>query len=300
MAAYLIGTVAALGAAGYVVVYLYRWQWQRAILCGVLLLVVEVLLLGLALFDRIARLERALLRDRDRGRDRGADAGPPGTAAGTGEAGGAPRFAWLEQAMDRERHTFVFVPVLMAAGVALSGVAWAVERVARAAMGARPAAGRRLAVLAPPPPPGEAPELPPRPPLGPPRQPWRRLRRLAGWALLAAVCAGLVTGLARLTQTRPPEHGDAGATTLLFTVEVRGISDEQATLAARQQWERCRDATSLPLANAGMSVLGDGLFAVTIHPSLTAHDTHRLRGCLEDATVDRIRLRVVAAGDASP
>ena len=32
--AYVFGSLAAAGAGTYLVVYLYRWQWQRAILCG--------------------------------------------------------------------------------------------------------------------------------------------------------------------------------------------------------------------------------------------------------------------------
>ena len=60
--------------------------------------------------------------------DRIRDAAPPPRA----------RFAWLA----RPEHMNVFVPVLMGAGVLLSGVAWLVERVARATV--RPVAERGL------------------------------------------------------------------------------------------------------------------------------------------------------------
>ncbi|MFF7529883.1 hypothetical protein ACIP6Q_09485 [Streptomyces bobili] len=44
--------------------------------------------------------------------------------------------------------------------------------------------------------------------------------------------------------------------------------------------------------------LGDGLFAGVVRPSLTEHDRMRLRGCLEDATLERAHLTVLGIGDA--
>ncbi|MES4906378.1 MULTISPECIES: hypothetical protein [unclassified Streptomyces] len=138
--AYLFGGAAALGAGYYLVVYLYRWQWQRAILCGVLLLVVEVLLVGVAVLDRLSRLEsrvgrapagtggreaEVLARVRqsggygrppsgspDAGPYRGPDAGPygkpdagpygepDGPAYGPATGGRRPRFPWLDEPGD--------------------------------------------------------------------------------------------------------------------------------------------------------------------------------------------------------
>lgn len=176
LAGYLFGGAAASGAAIYVVIYLYRWQWQRTIICGVLLLVIEVLLLGLATLDRVSRLEQRI-KDGDRRQDeilaqlRQADRE---TGDGGRPAAGRPRFAWLG---DAEGRTFVFVPVLMAAGVALSGLAWVVERVARTTV--RPTAQRRLAGrLAPwrPRPAGST----PRRPTFPSSRSWAPARRAAG------------------------------------------------------------------------------------------------------------------------
>ncbi|MDT0306327.1 hypothetical protein RM780_05045 [Streptomyces sp. DSM 44917] len=301
MAAYFFGGAAALGAAAYLVIYLYRWQWQRALVSGVLLLVIEVLLLGLAALDRISRLERRV-REGDRRQEdilaqlraaeREARRGPRVPGAGPGRQ----RFAWLSQ---EESRTFVFVPVLMAAGVALSGLAWVVERVARATV--RPAASRRLAgrlaPLAAPPGglAGGARELPERPALGsvPAR---RRLLRAGAFGIAALLCVGLYSGLSALTETQPPERGGEAATSLLLSVEGNGITEARAELAAHQLWERCRDSTALPLRDAGMTPLSDGLFAATVSPSLSEHDAHRLRGCLEDTSIDRIRATVLGTG----
>lgn len=298
LAAYLFGGVAALGAASYLVVYLYRWQWQRTLLCGVLLLVIEVLLLGFGTLDRLGRLERqaretdrryeeilALLRAGERERAAGREPTP----------GAESRFSWLD-----EGRTHVFVPVLMAAGAALSGLAWVVERVARATAG--PLANRRLAGRLVPlsAPPGGAhgsvaADLAAQPPLGPPR--WR-----APTAVVTALvlCLGLFAVLSELTETRPPERGTETATSVLFTVTAKDVPDDRADLAAHQLWERCRDATSIPMAQAGMATLDIRLYAATVHPSLSDHDRHRLVGCLQDAGLDRVQLTVLGTGVISP
>ncbi|MFF5186261.1 hypothetical protein ACFY30_21220 [Streptomyces sp. NPDC000345] len=153
--AFVLAGLAAAGAATYLVVYLYWWQWQRALICGVLLLVVEVMLFGVVLLGRLTRIEQRL-RDTDR-RQREQDARHEDvharlrqTPAELEEA----RFRWLADPADR---TYVFVPVLMVTGVLLSGLAWVVQRIASAT--ARPAEHRlagRLAVLTAPDPEGPA------------------------------------------------------------------------------------------------------------------------------------------------
>ncbi len=323
--AYLFGGLVAAGAASYVVIYLYRWQWQRTILSGVLLLVVEVLLLGLAILDRLSRLERRLRDDERRQRDEREEllarlrAQPSGfESAARPDAVEPPprpedaalaraRFAWLDQSLDRERHTFVFVPVLLAAGVVLSGLAWVVERIARRTARPIAAAGlaARLAPLAAPPGGLAAgvPELPDRPAVGPGRGGQRRWLRLAGWAAVVVACCGLVVGLAELTRTQPPERGADAATTVLFSVDSRGLPEGRGALAAQQQWERCRDATSVPLDHAGLAALDDTIYAATIYPSLSEHDQMRLLGCLEDTAIDRVQLHVIgttAVGSVEP
>ncbi|MFE1800287.1 hypothetical protein ACFW9L_29545 [Streptomyces sp. NPDC059517] len=293
--AYLFGGAAAAGAGTYVVVYLYRWQWQRAILCGVLLLVVEVLLLGIVLLGRLARIEERM-RDADRRqedvlarlREKEAPTGPGGN-----------RFRWLED--EPASPTYVFVPVLMVTGVLLSGLAWLVQRIASAT--ARPTAERRLAgrlaVLAAPDPDGGT-DLDDLPPPGARQDRGRTLRVLVAGVVGSALLAALVVGLADLTQTREEEARDSEATSLLLRVDMRGagMTAERQSLAARQLWERCRDSTSVPLSRASLGELGDGLFAGVVRPALSNHDRMRLRGCLEDTGLDRTHLTVVGVGDA--
>ncbi|MFJ5258962.1 hypothetical protein ACIQAC_00600 [Streptomyces sp. NPDC088387] len=331
---YVFAGLAAAGAGTYLVVYLYRWQWQRAVLSGVLLLVVEVLLLGLVLMGRMTRIEQRV-RDSDR---RQQDVLARLREPPEPELSG--RFRWLEERGDG---TYVFVPVLMVTGVLLSGLAWVVQRVASAT--ARPAAERRLAgrlaVLAAPDPtasrdpldpyadddpyaedpynahgpygsygkadPASYPDIPSPaatplddlPPAVPHRSPARTARTVTVGVLGAALLAALVVGLADLTQTREERADGSVATSVLLKVDMRGAGGtaERRSLAARQVWESCRDSTSVPLRNATLGDLHDGTFAGVVRPALTPHDRMRLRGCLEDATLQRTHLTVMGIGN---
>ncbi|MDX3450526.1 hypothetical protein PV396_00975 [Streptomyces sp. ME02-8801-2C] len=299
--AYVFGWLAAAGAGTYVVIYLYRWQWQRAVLCGVLLLVVEVMLLGIALIGRLSRIEEQVRETQDQVRESGrgqqdvlARLREPPVRQSTG------RFRWLDEPAER---TYVFVPVLMVTGVLLSGLAWVVQRVA--SVTAKPAERRlagRLTVLAAPGPEADT-DLEDLPPVGGSGRPTRGhiARTTALGVVGAALLGALVVGLADLTETREQKANDSAATSVLVQVDLRGsgslISDERRSLAAHQVWEQCRDSTSVPLNRATLGDLGDGVFAGVVRPALTEHDRMRLRGCLEDAALDRAHLTVVGIGD---
>ncbi|MCX5334947.1 MULTISPECIES: hypothetical protein [unclassified Streptomyces] len=296
--AYVFAGLAAAGAGTYLVVYLYRWQWQRAMLMGVLLLVVEVLLLGIVMLGRLTRIEERLsasdLRQRElaaRQEDALARLRQPTVEREE------TRFRWLEDPADR---AYVFVPVLMVTGVLLSGLAWVVQRVASAT--ARPAERRlagRLAVLTAPDP-ASPDDLEDLPSPAARRSRGRTARLVTVGVVGAALLGALVVGLADLTQTREDKANESEATSVLVQVDLRGPDTTAArrSLAAQQVWERCRDSTSVPLRHAALGDLGDGLFAGVVHPALTEHDRMRLRGCLEDATLERAHLTVVGIGDA--
>jgi hypothetical protein len=129
---------ATLAASGtYTFVYLYRWEWNRALMSAAIFIAAEVAVMGSLLAQRLKVLTervddirapvgsaaQAVRLDRIR------SSAPPARA----------NFAWLS----RPDQMNVFVPVLMGAGVLLSGVAWIVERVARVTV--TPVAERGLA-----------------------------------------------------------------------------------------------------------------------------------------------------------
>lgn len=137
------------------------------------------------------------------------------------------------------------------------------------------------------------------PPLRPRRDRGRTVRLVVVAVVGAALLGGLVVGLAELTQTREEHEDDSAATSVLVRIDMRGkdMTAERRTLAAHQVWERCRDSTSVPLNQATLGSLGDGLFAGVVRPALTDHDRMRLTGCLEDTALDRTHLIVVGIGD---
>jgi hypothetical protein len=283
--AYAIGVLVVGACAGYLFTYLYRWEWQRALLAGLLLVAAELALVAGVVLERLGRLEGHLHRSRpDRpspGRDQ---------AEGRRLQQGAPpprlRFAWLERDPDA---LAVFIPVLLGAGMLVSALAWLLEWAAHRT--ARPAAERglagQLASLAPPL--GSPLEGDTRPTL-PPRRPWRR----AGWLLAVALAAALLAGgLARLTQNRPDPPQPAQAATLVLQVAHRQDLQRAGTLAA-SVWQRC--VTTILGAGAtatGLLALDHGRYAVLLRPAPGPIATRRLRGCLQDATTDRVQLQAV-------
>ena len=134
--AQLAAGVVLVASGSYIGVYLYRWEWNRALIAGMFFLIAEVGL-GLALvLTRLGQIEERMGKPTNEealGRIR--ETAPPAR----------DHFEWLRSGGDRMG---VFVPVLMGAGVIASALAWLVERLARAT--ARPAMERGLAArLAP-------------------------------------------------------------------------------------------------------------------------------------------------------
>ncbi|MEU6350459.1 hypothetical protein ABZ896_14160 [Streptomyces sp. NPDC047072] len=296
---YAFGGLSAAYAGYYMVLYLTRWEWQRALMSGVLLLVVEVFLATVVLLTRFSRLEQRMEQSEARVeevRQRLQQTRGPHPN----------RFRWMSSAqmqeLDGTQHTFVFVPVLMAAGAALSGIAMVLQKLAGAT--ARPGAERRLA--------GRLAALT-APPLGPrvgrtalegrPAVPPARTRTtLVG---VGAAVAGLVlvpvlwTALADATQTRAEETPDAAGTTMVFRVETTAAGGDTALrLAAQDLWETCRRSTAAQNDRATLSRLEDGVYSAVIRPALPDHDVMRLRGCIEDASTNRTSAVVLGEGQA--
>jgi hypothetical protein len=113
---WLAGLATLLTAAVYMVVSLNRWEWNRALFFGLIILIAEVALataLVLRKLDRIlhghevdAEVEQIIRASRPSSPD---------------------RFAWLKESQNR---TNVFITFLVGGGIVLSGVAWVVDKVA--------------------------------------------------------------------------------------------------------------------------------------------------------------------------
>jgi hypothetical protein len=125
----LFGLIVLAASGAYVFVYLYRWEWNRALIAAAFFLAAEVALMGSAVLDRLRRLDAKL-----------DDAAHRTDTARRHLQATAPQprndhFAWLSPSSNGGEMN-VFVPVLLGAGVILSGLAWLVERISRATAGA--------------------------------------------------------------------------------------------------------------------------------------------------------------------
>ena len=135
----LFGVVVMAATALYFFVYLWRWEWNRALIAGVLFVAAEVAMLTVAVLDRIRRLSAQVDRRFETQAEMQADWRVLARIQDSAPAA-HNHFAWLSPASGR---TNVFVPVLMGMGVVMSALAWLVERLARAT--AAPSMERGLA-----------------------------------------------------------------------------------------------------------------------------------------------------------
>ncbi|MEI2700508.1 MAG: hypothetical protein V9E94_20050 [Microthrixaceae bacterium] len=134
----LIGAATLAASGVYMFVYLYRWEWNRALISAAIFLAAEIAVLGWFLGRKLDSLERgvhSLGTELDVARTRR-------IAGHLNSAGRQPSaaFEWLRP---DPGNTHVFIPVLLGAGLVLVALAWAVERVA--SMTASHTSDRRLA-----------------------------------------------------------------------------------------------------------------------------------------------------------
>jgi hypothetical protein len=127
--AWLAGVGTLLGGLAYMIVSLNRWEWNRALFFGLIVLIAEV---GLATGLVLRRLSRMEYRSRV----------DPAIAQILRETRppSPDRFAWLREST---RELNVFITFLVGGGVILSAIAWLVDRIA-SNTSASPAGEQRL------------------------------------------------------------------------------------------------------------------------------------------------------------
>lgn len=114
--AWLAGLATMITAAAYLVVSLNRWEWNRALFFGLIVLIAEVGLATGLVLRKIGQLAARPLVDAEIAAIL-RDSRPP-----------APdRFAWMKETNDR---LSVFITFLVGGGVLLSAIAWLVDRLA--------------------------------------------------------------------------------------------------------------------------------------------------------------------------
>lgn len=289
---------AAMGAvcAAYTAIYLVRWEWNRAIIAGLFFVAVEVVLASALILDRLRRIE-SRLAEPAQGRTLAPESGDAALEAIRATAPPLPdRFAWI-----REQHgtTQVFLPVLLGAGVLASALAWVVEHLARAT--ATPVLEQRLAarlgVL----------RAPPAGLLGSPSPTasstpagtgarWGRGAVIV--SLLLATGAGTAAGLDYLADRIQSRPDPARVASTVVHLELRGaLASDDPAWVVDHLWTACTGPAvfrerRLPEPTV---VHGDpGRVRILVDAHIGEHAGERLRGCLNDNTLDKVQARVVA------
>lgn len=115
--AWLAGVGTLLAGAAYMIVSLNRWEWNRALFFGLIVLIAEVGLATGLVLRKLARLEAAHRGDPEvlnvlrYSREPSAD-----------------RFAWMKETTRGQLS--VFITFLVGSGVLLSAIAWVIDRIA--------------------------------------------------------------------------------------------------------------------------------------------------------------------------
>jgi len=282
----LLVVVVAAASGTYLIVYLYRWEWNRALISGLFFLAAEVAYVGTSLRDEIRGLATRV--------DALEAPGGPSRSLPTDPAGARPAqpFGWLRDVASGQ--TSVFVPVLLGAGVILSGVAFVIERIAAFVAGPRAdrgGSGRPIPL-----------DLPPQGLLGPagpaaaPNRPAARRaqgigRQVVTLAVLGLLVAAALNVVADATQSRPSARVPDTSTVIELAIEQRRPAP--AVEAAEALAVACQGTLHAD-SNFTEIVPGEADHVqLTITPALSELRRRRLFGCLQDATLDLVRARVV-------
>ncbi len=280
-------------SASYFVVYLGRWEWNRAIVSGLVALGMLILLSTSIVLRRLNALDRRLDATRV-----GPGAEPTGSEPARvliGDANVAAarhRFEWMRP---DGRTTGVFVPVLLGTGMILSLVAYVVERVAGWFAG--DTLDRRTASIIP----LDLP-LSVRPTVavsrpggsghgsGAPDGPLPRRRSRALGIVLAVVLVAVgIEGIRRLTQSSEGRLHEPGTTVVVVDVATKRGRSPEAAVAS--MWALCRPRIDEPALLASSSE--GSLVTIEIDRALSVTAERRLRGCFEDVVLDYAVLDVV-------
>lgn len=280
----LLALVVLVFAGYFVVLYLLRWEWNRALVAGVFFLAAEIFLVADLVLVRLTVLSRQVELARETEEIRALAAQlrrnrPPAKGP----------FAWLTEPKDR---TYVFVPILLAAGILLSAVAFIVERLSRVT--ATPVAEHELAR-------GLASMALPRTGLAPTgqlaRTRWDEPRPAAKrnasrtWIIAAVVVIlTLSVVVLRVVLITRPEAADPNAA-LVVDLEVQRNDLEQTEASiALSLWGICRVRIPEQAALESLEASdpdNPGRFRMVVAPAPARFDAREFTGCLEDAVIER-------------
>lgn len=112
--AWLAGIGTLLAAAAYMIVSLNRWEWNRALFFGLIVVIAEIALATALVLRKLGQVTKEAEREVI---DILRQTRPPSP----------DRFGWLKKSQNQFN---VFITFLVGGGVILSGVAWLIDRIA--------------------------------------------------------------------------------------------------------------------------------------------------------------------------
>ena len=124
-------------------------------------------------------------------------------------------------------------------------------------------------------------------------------RRLLLLGLVVVTVAG-IDWLADLTQNRPDPPLPGSRSEVVLDVTVRHHFAPGRLTTAQGLWGACQHTAFRRLLPPGMVEVGEGRFRVVTQPALGDNAWRRLKGCLEDVTVDRVKANIVSKRDFPP
>jgi hypothetical protein len=276
----LLNVVVLFVSGAYLLVYLYRWEWNRAVISGMFFIAAEIALATSLILAQLRRQATATESMTAR------------TITDVNAAKPAQSFAWLA----RNDRMGVFIPVLLGAGVILSALAYLVERIAGAVAG--PTVDRHSArLMGLDLPLGAQPSHAQRSSSPRPSRARGRASGTLGWLVAAAAALVLVVAgidvLADATQSRLSEHeATSGSTTVVLDVDQKNLLRPDADLA-EALWVVCRSVATPDASLERVRPVGGDKVEVVIRPAMGELRRRRVFGCFEDAVIDRVDVDVV-------
>ncbi len=283
-----LGTwVVLLVSGAYVLVYLYRWEWNRAFISGLFFLTALVSLTTGMVVRSLQQLSGRI--DRLEARTRGID--QTTLTIGRSNAAHASRhFKWLREP---PQGFGVFVPLLIGAGALLSALAYVIERLAGAIAGTTvdtvtarlltPDAGLD---------PGRTDDEPGE---GPTRRTGRHplglLVQVAAAAVGAAVLIGTIFIIRDATQNRTEPGAEQGTTYVRLDISQRGGA-EPAEEIGEALWIACQTRLPHDASIGEITQLDDDTVELIVQQGMGPLGRRRFFGCLEDATLDHVSAHV--------
>lgn len=269
----------------YVIVDLARWEWNRAMMSGLVFVAALVVTVAMVVLRHLRRLEERLAGLGGDDPDRPPTHPVRAALRDTDENRAGRHFDWLGAPSDR---LGVFVPVLLGAGVIVSFLTFVIEHLAGAV--ARSTVDRTTVRSL-------STDLPLGAGLRGPvderavRRPMRPVSVITVGVAIVVLVAVTTLALRDLTQTRLDDITRPGSSTIVIGVEQRRTADPAIDIVTGL-WSACRSRLPGGIGVTDVVPTGPDEAALTIDRALGRSGRLRIVGCIEDRTLDLVRADV--------